>query len=95
MFILLCNAHARFMPFNHTFNSLRMCICAYVQDDWDSDFDEDSSPAPGLASGQSNNGAAGPSLALPSAAAYQARGSTGDISSVGTEEEFRHEIKIH
>ena len=25
MFILLCNAHDRFMPFNHTFNSLRMC----------------------------------------------------------------------
>jgi len=59
--------------------------CLNNQDDWDSDFDDDASTG----TGAGNNGNVGNSanvvtnLPLPSAASYQARGSTGDVSTVG------------
>ena len=58
------------------------------QDDWDSDFDDDSSPGGAAPSHANNFGSSagaqgGQALSVPAASSYQARGSTGDISSIG------------
>ena len=55
----------------------------HFQDDWDSDFDDDHSPGPGQVGGAQGGGTAGHTLSLPPGTNYQARGSTGDVSSVG------------